>query len=170
MSKGCDYAKLPKPMNEIERERAIRANKIYCQACEEHGIKVCSWENFSAWQEYVDGKIPESQLAERAKDEVRQFTDTFKKYTIIEKEEAQPADSEAEKAERMKLANKIYRKTCTDSGLSFCFFKNFSTWSDYVQGKVDDTEFYEKAKSEVTQMLKDAAEGKPQAPGTSLEN
>lgn len=153
MDKACNTPQMPGEMTEVQRQRVIQANKVYCKACEENGIKVCSWENFTGWKDYVDGRINESQLSAIAEDELKQFRETFGKYTVVSNEPSSETDEEALKLERSKLANKIYRKVCTDSGLSFCFFKNFSTWSDYVQGKIGESEFLEKAHEEVQNML-----------------
>ncbi len=156
MNKACNQAELPQNLTGAEKERVIRANHIYCQACEEKGVRVCSWNSFSSWQEYVDGKISDSQLAEKARDEINQFTETFSKYTVISPEDTTPVRDEARKRERAKLATKIYKQVCQDSGRSPCFFKNFATWSDYVNGRIEEPEFVEKARQEVAKMAEEA--------------
>jgi hypothetical protein len=35
------------------KERKVFADKIYCKLCEDYKIKVCSWEESAAWNEYV---------------------------------------------------------------------------------------------------------------------
>ncbi len=164
MSEACKHKSPSGRVDGIDPERVNRANRVYCQACEENGVKVCSWESFSAWKEYVDGKIAEPELTQRAREEVKHFTDTFKKYTIVDKEEASPGDeAEAQKALRAKKANKIYKQACTESGLSLCFFNNFSSWSDYVQGKIDDEQFQKLAHFEAGKMVADSVAGKSNA-------
>jgi hypothetical protein len=39
------------------------------------------------------------------------------------------------------------------TGLTFCFFNSFTVWSDYVQGKMNEKDFLEKAKLEVEKMV-----------------
>jgi hypothetical protein len=152
MSIACNIENIPKEMNTIERERAKYANKVYCKACEDTHIKICSWENSPAWQEYVAGKIEESQLAERAREELGKFSETFSKYTVVKEEDTSPSKDEEVRRDRAKVANKIYKQVCTDSGRSNCFFSNFGTWSDYVQGKMNESDFAEKAMIEVIKM------------------
>jgi len=138
-----------------QQERARQADAMYRKLCDEMGMRVCSWQEFGAWQEYVDEKIEDSQLAEKARSELQQFSSTFGKYLIVEKAEPGKAEAKtkAAKKERTKKANKIYKKVCDETGIEVCFFNNFSTWSEYVDGKMDDAEFYEKAKSEMTKMM-----------------
>jgi hypothetical protein len=135
------------------KERAIQAKRTYCKACEEHGVKACSWENFSGYQDYVDGRISHSELAGRADEELKDLTRAFGKYTVVEREESAVPRNESEKIERARSANKVYKRVCSESGLAQCFFSNFATWSDYVHGKIDESEFSEKAKLEVEEML-----------------
>jgi sugar phosphate isomerase/epimerase len=155
MGMTCDIGRVPVGMSETQRRRAIEANKVYCRACEENGVKVCAWEGFTGWQDYVDGKIAEQELAERATDELKNFTDTFRKYTVFQQED--PIETPTEDLSlraKTKLANQIYKKACAQLGLSFCFFGNFTAWSEYVHGELDDTQFYEKVLSEVRRMAK----------------
>jgi len=133
-------------------ERSEQASQLICEACEEGGLKVSSWKNFDAWQEYVDGTINENVLAAKAQTELTEFAKSFGKYLVIEKEDPSPSE-DAEKKERVKRANKIYRTLCETTGLTFCFFNSFAVWSDYVQGKISETEFLEKAKLEVEKMV-----------------
>lgn len=154
----CHVPNVPQGMTKPEKERVMRANQAYCSACEENGIKVCSWESFPTWREYVDGKIDESQLQERATSELKEFKQTFSKYTVISpQEEAGVAKEEAIKKDRAKLANRIYKQLCTESGLSYCFFKNFGTWSDYVNGNIGDLEFMEKVRMETQKLVAEAS-------------
>lgn len=115
-------------------------------------MKVASWEKFAAWQEYVDGKIDDAQLVERVRQEMEQFADRFGKYLVVEKEDPIPFKKEQEKRERARQANKTYKKVCEEAGIDVCFFSNFSTWSEYVQGGMSDADFYDKAKVEVRKL------------------
>jgi hypothetical protein len=149
----CDFKETPEKMTEMQKERVVQANRVYCEACEEKGIKVCSWKTSAAWQEYVDGKIGESELNERARDELKQITETFKKYTVVSGDEPAASQENATQRQRAKYANQVYKRACTDSGMNHCFFSNFSAWSDFVYGRIDESEFYERSKSEVEKML-----------------
>lgn len=160
MDKSCKFRVIPSGLSEEAKQRASYANRIYCEACAENGIKICSWETSSAWQEYVEGKIGESQLVTRAREDVRNLTETFKKYAVIRKDESAGAKAGEDviRKERAKQAGRIYRKTCTDSGMNNCFFNNFSTWNDYVHGKLDEGEFQAKVEAEVEEMARKAPE------------
>lgn len=145
-----------KEVAEQELERTEQAGQLICEACEESGLKVSSWKDFDAWQEYVDGAISDDVLADKARQELDEFEKSFGKYLVIEKEDPSPPEDE-EKKERVKRANKIYRMLCDASGLKFCFFTNFSAWSDYVQGKVSEIDFLSKAKLEVEMMVRESS-------------
>ena len=148
-------------LSTLQEELAIQAKRTYCRACEEHGVKACSWESFSGYQDYVNGRIKQSELATRADEELRDLTRTFGKYTVVEREESTTPSEEAEKKERAKEANKVYKKICSESGLGQCFFSDFATWSDYVQGKIDEAEFSEKARLEVEKMRSSKTQDSP---------
>jgi hypothetical protein len=47
-----------------------------------------------------------------------------------------------------KRANAIYRSLCNELELGECFFNGFGAWSEFVEGKISETSFYEKAKEE----------------------
>jgi len=47
-----------------------------------------------------------------------------------------------------KKANRIYRSLCNELELGECFFNGFGAWSEFVEGKISETSFYEKAKEE----------------------
>jgi len=145
-----------KMLDEEGEGRAGKADEAYCEACEEKGIKVSSWEEFDAWKKYVDGKIDEQILADKAETELAEFAKSFGKYLVIAKEDPTPSDG-GEKKERVKHANKIYRKLCDATGLTLCFLNSFGTWSDFVDGKISEVEFLEKAKLEVEKMVKEVA-------------
>lgn len=53
-------------MTKEQQERSEQAHKLYCDVCEESGLKVSSWQNFDAWKEYVDGKVSETVPNEKA--------------------------------------------------------------------------------------------------------
>lgn len=140
-------------MTGAQKERAVEADVIYRKVCDDLGMRVCSWQSFAAWREYLDEKISETDLKERARDELEQFSKTFGKYLVVEKDDRKLEERETEKKERAKRANKIYKKVCDDTGLTACFFRDFSTWSEYVKGNMAESEFYAKAKSEMEKVL-----------------
>ena len=133
--------------------RASMANGLYSQICEENGLKVVSWQSFEAWKEYVDGKIDESQLNSKARAELEELSRDFGKYVVANKdEEHKHLQDEKEKLERAKQANRIYRQVCAETGMKVSFFQDFSSWSDFVEGKITENEFYQRARSEVEKM------------------
>jgi hypothetical protein len=56
------------------------------------------------------------------------------------------------KTHRVRIANKIYRNACTKSGLNHCLFKNYATWSEYVNGVINEDDLIESAIFEVLEM------------------
>jgi hypothetical protein len=146
-----------KELPEGSEDRAEKAGEAYCEACEGSGVKVSSWQEFDAWQNYVEGEIDESTLTDKAQTELAEFARTFGKYLVIDKKDPTSSD-DAEKKQRVKRANGIYRKLCDATGLKLCFFSDFITWSDYVEGKISEQEFLTKAKSEVENIVKETIE------------
>ena len=135
-----------------KQERIVEANRTYCEGHSKEGIEICSWENMPGWDSYMKGEMSEAELSEKAGEELAQLTQTFSKYLrkTDENEQALPvAEEDPAQKGKAKVANKIYRKACVDSGKSFCFFKNFKTWQDFVHGEIDEGEFYERALEEV---------------------
>ena len=140
-------------LSPAEQERVDRANEFYTRIFSERGVRVSSWHDFGAWKEYVDGRIGESELDEKAKTELEDVSQQFGKYVVIREEPPDYLKEGTVERERAKLAHKIYRKVCKDAGLTLCFFNDFKTWSDYVRGVIGESEFYEKAKIEVESII-----------------
>lgn len=67
-----------------------------------------------------------------------------------------PSEEETAERDRARRANKIYRQVCNDRRMTPCFFNNFRTWSDYVKGKISDTEFYEQSENAAQKMAENA--------------
>ncbi len=134
---------------DAETDRACRADEVFTEACNEHGLNVGSFEDFVAWNKFVGGEINETELVEQAKEEIDEYSSTFGKYLVIRKDDDH---EEAKKRERARQANRIYRQVCDEAHIAVCFFRNFSAWSDYVEGKIGDSEFREKAKLEIEKM------------------
>lgn len=131
-------------------ERIKKANKTYCDGHEQEGIEVCSFEEMPGWQLYMKGEIGEDELPERARKELAEMDQTFGKYLREDEGSSSRKDKEKEPLdERAEIAKRIYRKVCVDSGMSPCFFKNFSTWQQFVHGEIGEAEFYEKAREEI---------------------
>ncbi len=132
-----------------QEERAVRATELCRKACEDSGLEVAAWHKFDGWNEYMDGRIEESQLNDKARDEMEQFSRSFGKYVVIDrKEEARHQQEEKEKKERARRAAKIYKQVCAEAGMKVCFFHDFLSWSDFVEGKLTEEEFYARAKLE----------------------
>jgi len=140
-----------------KQERIIHANKTYCEQHEQQdGVEICSWENMPGWNSFLNGEINESQLSDQAKEEMSQFAQTFGKYTLVDKDKKDNlSDEDPARKERAKIASRIYRKACTDSGKSFCFFKNFTSWQRFVHGEINDTEFYNSAVEDIRKAVED---------------
>lgn len=135
-------------------QRALRANGLYSEICAENGLKVVAWYTFEAWKEYVDGKIDESQLNSKAKVELEELSRTFGKYVVADKDDEQKNLREKkEKLDRARQANRIYRKVCAEAGVQVSFFQDFSSWSDFVEGKISEADFYQRAREEVERVL-----------------
>lgn len=144
-------------------ERMTRANELYLQACEERGVSFASWHSFEAWKEYVEGTIGENQLGDRARGEMSDLLKSFGKYVVIDSEaEHKGTEEKEEKRKRARKANEIYRKVCRDVGVGLFFFEDFSSWSDFVEGKMDEKEFYEKARLELESILAGVEGGRPE--------
>lgn len=141
---GCDREKEGESME----DRCDRADEVCGQACEECGLKVTSWTDFDARQDFIEGRINEQELSSRAASEVGQHAQSFGKYLVIDKEEPKSLVLEAGKKERAKQANRIYRKVCDEAGMKLCFFSDFSSWSEYVKGGLSDAELYDRARDE----------------------
>jgi hypothetical protein len=43
---------------------------------------------------------------------------------------------------------------CSEAGVKVCFFHDFNSWHDYIEGKIDEVEFYDRAKVEIDKMSK----------------
>jgi glucose-6-phosphate 1-dehydrogenase len=141
---GCKTKK----EGEAMEERCARANEVCEEACENCGLEVSSWEDFSARQEFIEGRIDENELTSRAASEVDHHAQIFGKYLVIDKEEPEASSEEDRKKDRARQANKIYRKVCDEAEMTLCFFSDFSSWSDYVKGTLSDTELFDRAKDE----------------------
>jgi len=132
------------------QERVKKANKTYCDGHEQEGVKVCSWENMPGWQKFLKGEITATQLSEQAKEELAELDQAFGKYLRNEDDKDLPEPArDGPLSEKVRIANKIYRKACVDSGMSLCFFKNFVTWQQFVHGEIEENEFYERAREEI---------------------
>ena len=140
-----------------KQERIKHANKTYCAEHEEQeGVEICSWEDMPGWSSFLNGEITESELSDQAGDEMAQFAQTFSKFTVVDKEKKEPSsDDDSVRKERAKIANRIYRKACIDSGKSFCFFKNFTSWQKFVHGEIEDAEFYKMAVEDIRKAVEE---------------
>jgi hypothetical protein len=153
MGKSVDDAsENPRDALETEEERTLRADELCCQACSETGLSVTDWKDFKAWNRYVEGSLDDSQLVKEAEREIDQFQKSFGKYVVLKSEKDELGKEESRKRERAKRANKIYRQVCRDSGLTMYFFHNFAAWSDYVNGGMSESEFYQNALEELKQV------------------
>ncbi len=135
-----------------ELKRAAWANDEFSRICSEKGIKVSSWDDFPACNQFVSGKIPEPQLSEKAALEISTLSPPHGSPVVVKEEEPSSIRRDPIKRERARIANKIYKKVCHEKGLNFCFFSNFATWIDYVQGRIGEAQFHEGAEREAEKM------------------
>jgi len=54
----------------------------------------------------------------------------------------------ASKRRLAKRANEIYRSLCDELELGECFFHGFGAWSEFVEGRLSESNFYEQARAE----------------------
>jgi hypothetical protein len=141
---GCNTERNGEPME----ERGDRANAVCNEACAECGVKVSCWSDFDAREEFIEGRIDETELNKRAASEIGVHAQAFGKYLVIDKDEPESMREETHKRDRAKQANKIYRKVCDEAGMTLCFFSDFSSWRDFVKGSMSDGEFYDRAREE----------------------
>lgn len=135
------------------KERTKKANKTYCDGHEKEGIKICSWEKMPGWQKFLKGEITEAELCDHAKEELTELDQAFGKYLRHDEDEDRPEPpKDGPLGEKVKTANKIYKQVCVDSGMSPCFFKNFATWQQFVHGEIGESEFYERAREEISKI------------------
>lgn len=133
-----------------KEERAKKANKVYCDAHGKQDVEPCNWEEMSGYDKFLKGEISESELSRQAREELAQLTKSFSKYLQVDTEKESRAASETRsKEEKAKIANRIYRKACSESGKDLCFFKNFTAWQEFVNGDLNDDELYENAMEEI---------------------
>lgn len=59
---------------ELKRERARQANKIYRKVCDEAEMTLCFFSDFSSWSDYVKGDLTDAELFDRAKQEAQKIT------------------------------------------------------------------------------------------------
>lgn len=132
-------------------ERAGRATKICAEIFEGAGLRVSSWEDFPAWQEYVDGLASGEELCARGSAELTWYAKRHGGTVVIAREHPTFPKEEIEKRKRAKRANKVYDQLCEGAGMRLCFFNRFACWCDYVQGRLDESEFYRRARGELGQ-------------------
>jgi hypothetical protein len=59
----------------IAKDRARLANRIYRRVCEEAGMELCFFNDFIPWSDYVKGAINESELYEKAREEIMKIVE-----------------------------------------------------------------------------------------------
>lgn len=97
----------------------------------------------------------QNPLDEQAKRSFERYSQTFGKYLSAKEEEKNFSEEEELRRERARKANRIYKQVCKDLSLKAFFFNNFGDWSEYVDGRMDDAEFYGHAITRAQQMMAD---------------
>lgn len=93
-----------------------------------------------------------SEISGMKEGAVERLRGSFEEYATAQPNASSHTGEDTHRRERARLANKLYRKACLDFGLDKCFFTNFATWSDYVGGRMSESEFMEKALDEAERM------------------
>ena len=99
------------------------------------------------------GQNPIEEQAKRGFEQ--QYSQTFGKYLSEKDGEKKFSEEERLRRERAKKANRIYKRVCEDLHLNACFFNNFGDWSEYVEGKMSDTEFHGHVITRAQKMMAD---------------
>ncbi len=145
-----------------EAQRTMRASDLCRQMCEERGVNIASLHEFEAWSRFVEGSIGEGQLGDMAREEVSDLLKSFGRYIVVDsRAESKLREEEEEKRKRARKASEIYRQACRDVGVGLFFFEDFSSWSDFVEGKMGEEEFYEKARIELEALPAGPSGGHP---------
>ncbi len=101
------------------------------------------------------GGTGQGPLDEQSMRGFEQYSQTFSKYLSDKDEHKKFSEEEKLKRDRAKKANRIYKQICDDVGLKACFFSNFGDWSEYVDGRISETEFHSLATTKAHQMKED---------------
>ena len=104
---------------------------------------------------FASGDMGQDHLDEQARRSFEQYSQTFGKYLSDKEGEKNFSEEEKLRRERAKKANRIYKQVCEDLHLSAFFFNNFGDWSEYVDGRMGDAEFYGHAMTRAQQMMAD---------------
>jgi glucose-6-phosphate 1-dehydrogenase len=73
--KNEDDAALNLSRETLAKDRARLANRIYRRVCEEAGMELCFFNDFIPWSDYVKGAISESELYEKAREEIMKIVE-----------------------------------------------------------------------------------------------
>jgi len=109
----------------------------------------------AVYSQFASSDMSQNPLDEQATRSFEQYSQTFGKYLSDKEREKNFSEEEKLRRERAKKANRIYKQVCKDLSLSAFFFNNFGDWSEYVDGRMDDAEFYGHAITRAQQMMAD---------------
>ncbi len=105
--------------------------------------------------QFASGDMGQNPLAEQSKRSFEQYSQTFGKYLSDKEGEKNSSEEETLRRERARKANRIYKQVCEELRLSAFFFNNFRDWSEYVDGRMGDAEFYGHAMTRAQQIMAD---------------
>jgi len=105
--------------------------------------------------QFAGDYMGQNPLDEQATRSFEQYSQTFGKYLSGKEGEKNFSEEEKLRRERAKKANRIYKQVCEDLHLNAFFFNNFGDWSEYVDGRMGDVEFYGHAMTRAQQMMAD---------------
>ncbi|MEN6440820.1 MAG: hypothetical protein ABFD97_19790 [Syntrophobacter sp.] len=100
----------------------------------------------------VNPGFGQGSFDEQARIGLEQYSQSFSKLIASKVEGKEYSEQEKQRRDRAKKANKIYKGVCEDIGLKACFFSNFGDWTEYVDGKMSDSEFRMNAELKARQM------------------
>ena len=105
--------------------------------------------------QFAGGDMGQNPLDEQARRSFEQYSQTFGKNLSDKEGEKNFSEEEKLRRERAKKANRIYKQVCEDLHLSTFFFNNFKDWSQYVDGRMGDAEFYSHAMTRAQKLMAD---------------
>jgi hypothetical protein len=122
-------------------------------------VEVLTWcQSNASSSGYGGGEVGQSQFDDQAKNALENYSKNFGDFNVANQEESKVNGEDSDKKERARRANKIYRKVCQSAGQTSCFFNNFGTWSDFVSGKMSESEFHDHAETAMRQMIAESGQ------------
>jgi hypothetical protein len=142
----------PASLTEEQLARVEKANRIYLAVCDEMGLKAFSWRSFQSWKDYVAGNITEEELSCDAREDLEKFKEGTR-HLPLAMEYQDPTQLKDKERDLARKANRIYKDICDEMGVELCFFNDFKSWRQFVQGEINEADFSRKARIEAAELL-----------------